>query len=240
MKKRILVVFLSFILGSLYAQQNGISITGGIGAYNMQDLRNYQDELITRMPVNVEGLSYFPSYTNIRLNLFRQYSNGLKYGLVFAYAATGAHANYKDNSGSLNLDQTISAYRLGISASYQLLQFKAINFMAYGDLGIGYIRDNVNMVISTNYYYTNNTLILSTFSPQAELGIEALYNINNISLGIEGGYLFDIGNEFKYGNQSLPNPNISLLPTSDYKSELSGFRLGLKFIFWFTNSSQND
>lgn len=215
------------------AQQSGFAVTGGIGTYKLSGLKNYQIELTGRMPVDVKNFSNFPAYTSYKINLFKQKTSGIKYGVAFAFSTSGAHANYTDISGYLNLDQSISAYQLNTNASYRMINGNYIDLFATGYMGLSYVRDVTIFNISTYYYYNNNQLVLSAISPFLELGLEGLYNLSKISVGIEGGYLIDAGSKFKVGEESYPESLVSISPSQEIKSAMSGFRMGLKFILWF-------
>lgn len=226
-------MFISFA-GVLNGQQSGISLSGGIGTYELRDLKSYHNDLITRLPVEARAFEYFPPFTNIRINLYRQGPSRLKYGLVYAFSASGAHANYTDYSGQLNLDQEIASHQFGASGGYRLLNIDSyitqFEISAYGDLRIAYVRDQVTMNINTLYYYENNKFDLTTFSPGAELGLDAVFNFNTMSLGVEGGYYFDTGTKFKSGTESLDRSSVSLIPSGELKTDMSGFRAGIKVI----------
>jgi hypothetical protein len=234
MRKAVFFILFTFAASHLAGQQSGLSITGGIGSYELGDLKTYHNELLTRLPVEAGAYDYFPPFTSLRINLFRQELSGLKYGLVYAFSSSGAHANYTDFSGTLNLDQEIASYHVGVSAGYRLLNIDffvtQFEISAYGDLRLSYIRDKVMLDINAPryYYYENNNLNLSTFSPGAELGLDAVFNFSTISIGIEGGYYFDAGTKFKAGDQSNPSSNVSLVPAGELKTDLSGFRIGVK------------
>jgi len=239
MKKLRNIIILACLAFQLNGQSSGISVTGGIGTYDLSDLKVYQEELISKLPVEARGFNHFPNYTNIRINLFRQRSNGFRYGLTYAFSTTGAHSNYTDYSGYLNLDQTISSYQFGVSGAYRLLDLDftatTLEIMGYGDLRLGYVRDEVSMYITTAYYFENNNLRLSTVSPMAELGLDAMFRFTKLSLGVSGGYMYDAGTKFKAGEPSSLNQSVSLRPSGEYHSGLSGFRAGIKAILWFNN-----
>jgi hypothetical protein len=234
MKNAVFFILLTFATSHLAGQQSGLSITGGIGTYDLNDLKTYHNELLSRLPVEAGAFAYFPPFTSLRVNLFRQELSGLKYGLVYAFSSSGAHANYTDFSGSLNLDQEIASYQVGAFAGYRLLNIDffvtEFEISAYGDLRLSYVRDKVEMNINTPqfYYYENNKLNLNAFSPGAELGLDAAFNFSTISIGIEGGYYFDAGTKFKAGDQSNPTSNVSLVPAGELRTDLSGFRIGVK------------
>lgn len=240
MKKIAITIILTISIIQVKGQGTGFSITGGIGTYDLGILKSYQEVLMSRLPVEARGFSSFPPYTNVRLNLFRQHTDKLKYGLIYAFSTTGAYANYTDYSGYLNLDQEVTAYQLGLSASYRLLnvdlEATRISVSAYGDLRLGFVRDKVSMSINTiYYYYENNNLILQTVSPMAEAGLDVMFHLNKISLGLEGGMLYDAGAIFREGSASFPNSQVSLSPSTDLESGMSGLRGGIKLVFWISN-----
>ena len=236
MKKIAFIFIFVFSLGAAKGQFAGFSITGGMGTYDLSTLKTYHDALLPRMPVEVRGFDYFPPFTNIRITAFKQKTERLNYGLVFAYSATGAHANYTDYSGYLNFDQTISVYQLGITANYRLLNVDLGSTLfsvgGYGDLRLGYLRDKVFMNISTSYYYENNELLLSAVSPMAETGLEAMFHFSKVSLGLEGGLLYDTGAKLSEGNSSYSGTGVSLSPTNEVRSGMTGLRAGVKLILW--------
>ncbi len=234
MRKVVFFILITFSVSHMTGQQSGISFAGGIGTYELGNLKTYHNDLLTRLPVEAIAFAYFPPFTNLRINLYRQEDSGLKYGLVYAYSASGAHANYTDFSGYLNLDQEISSYQFGATAGYRLLNvdffITQFEISAYGDLRLSYIRDKVTMHINTQYYYENNQLNLNAFSPGAELGLDAVFNFNTMSLGVEGGYFIDAGTKFSKGEQTNPGSYVSLFPAGELRTDLSGFRVGLKVV----------
>ncbi|MCF8225602.1 MAG: hypothetical protein K9J30_06960 [Bacteroidales bacterium] len=232
--KRSIIILLVCLPFALSGQRTGFSVTGGVGTYELSELKNYHNELLERLPVDINAGNYFPPYSNFRLSLFREMANGVRYGLVYGYSTSGAHANYKDYSGYLNLDQTVTAYQLGISGSYNLLKSYFFNFYVYGDLRLGYIRDDVNLNILTSYYFDNSSLLLHAFSPMGELGFEVLFNLKKLSIGGEVGYLYDTGFKFNTGNANELEATIDLGPSEAIHSGMSGFRAGIKAILWLT------
>ncbi|MDF1571004.1 MAG: hypothetical protein P1P82_05245 [Bacteroidales bacterium] len=243
MKRITLIIILAISLSQAKGQDNGFSITGGIGTYDMEALKSYHELLISRLPVEARGFNYFPPFTNIRMNLFRQHTEKMRYGLVYAFSTTGALANYTDYSGYLNLDQVVTAYQFGITANYRILNmdFAATRFdiSAYGDLQLAYVRDEVSMVIGTDYYYENNRLVLRTISPMAAAGLDAMFHFSKLAVGVEGGVLFDTGAKFNAGNASYSESAVSLTPPSELKTGMTGLRGGVKVIIWINKELIN-
>jgi hypothetical protein len=238
MKRALFIIIIIFAAQHLSGQKAAISLTGGVGFYEMDDLIDYQDRLIARLPVEAKAFSYFPPYTNLRFSIFRQQPSSLEYGLVYAYSASGAHANYTDYSGYLDLNQKLSSYQFGANISYNLLSMDFLvtrfEIRAYGDLRISFITNKVIMDISTNNYFESNQLRMNAVSPVGEVGLSGMFTINTLSVGVEGGYLLDTRGRYTHGNESNFNSVVSLDPPDNIRSNISGFRLGIKLVHWFS------
>lgn len=215
------------------SQQRGFSVTGGISTFEAGELKQYQDMLLEAAPVDVKGFTYFPPHTNIRLRLFQRHREKWKFTAGYSYTSTGAHGNYTDQSGYMDINQYLTSYQLGAAAYYRLFYWNFIEAMGYANLAITYTDNEVNRVVSTNtYYYEENTLQMRAFHPVAEAGVELLYHLNNYSFGLEGGYQYDVGGTFKVRDNTRFNSD-PVEPQSDLKSNISGFRLGVKFVLLF-------
>lgn len=234
MKKSIQLILTLVIATAInvHAQQYGVSISGGMASFQPDELKDYHNELLLRAPVPVQGFNYFPPYSNIRLELFARELTGLKYGLTYVYNTTGAHGNYTDESGYLNIDQVLTANQVGATVGYMFWKTGHFGLGAYGDLRLGYIRDKVNATIITPYYQETNELKLNVFTPLAEAGLEAVLDFTGFSVGIEAGWLADPGLKFKEGTEYIMDPTISLAPGETLHSNISGWRTGIRLVRW--------
>lgn len=239
--KKILLYLVIITWGAhSHSQDMGLSFSGGIANYSMDELSLFQQELLTRLPKEAKQFADFPAFTHIEVAFIKKTAKNLRYGLVYAYSSTGSHANYQDFSGYLNLDQRTGAFQLGLFASYPLLayDFKAsqLDLAASGKIRMAYIRNNVLSEINTAYYYESNKVIMSGVSPTVQLGLEGLWHRGNISLGLEGAYLLDAGAKLEFGDQTAFEPSVNLKTSDEIRSNLSGFRAGIKVIFWIDRS----
>lgn len=236
MRKLLLSLLITLWGTILLSQDLGISFSAGIASYQLEELRLFQQELLTRLPKEAKQFSDFPSYTNLEFSLLKKTSSSLVLGLVYAYSATGSHANYRDYSGNLNLDQRIGAYQFGLLASYPLLNKELkksqLELAVNGNLRLAYLRNNVLSEINTAYYYESNEVLMTGISPTLLFGIQGMWQKGNISLGLEGGYLLDAGSELKFGDIANYQPSVSLLSNDAIQSDLSGLRANVKIIFW--------
>ncbi len=152
-----------------------------------------------------------------------------------AYVGPERGANYHDYSGYINLDQNVTAMQLGASFSYRILYLNYFEIKAFGDASLSYIKDEVDRYIITNYYYAvANRIKLRTVSPTLEAGMELMYNFTRMSFGVEGGYQVNFLSKLKMkSDESYENE--ALYPDGDLNADISGIRVGVKFILWFTN-----
>ncbi len=238
--KRLNTIILILLLGTIsYAQESGFSFRIGIGTYQFNDMKLFQDEIIAISPVDAKGFTYFPPYTHFRLQVHKKNYTGIKYGVFYGYSATGAYATYADYSGTMNINQSISAFQLGTSLYYPLVFRNYFEISAYGSLMFSYTRDQITESISTYYYFEDLTVKLRSFSPSAEVGFEAIYHLLNYTLGIEAGYQYDVGGTFKIAKADTEDANL-ILPERAGHSNLSGVRLTAKIIFRFNANLLNE
>jgi len=236
MIKIILLSLTMMISTQVTGQSSGLSITGGLGTYDMSDFKYYHDVILDRMPVDVKAGKYFPAYTNFKINLLRKKSEKIRYGILYGYSTTGAHANYTDYSGYINFDQIVTAHQVGLNIYYSLVKVANIDISAYGDLKLSYINDEVNLLVKTNYYFNNSNIKFNAISPFAESGLEAIVNLKKASIGIEGGFLHDFSRVMDTDDALTADALVNMSATEEIQSGMSGLRVGLKAIFWLSQS----
>ncbi len=231
--KKLNSIVLILLLGTIsYAQESGVSVRIGIGSYQFNDMKLYQDEIIAISPVDAKGFTYFPPYTNLKFQFYKKNYIGLKFGIFYGYSATGAYATYTDYSGTMNITQNISAFQLGASLYYPLVFKNYFEISTYGSLMFGYIHNRIIESISTFNYFEDHSVRQKAFSPSAEVGFEAIYHLLKYTLGIEAGYQYDVGGTFKITEADSEDAKL-ILPERAGHSNLSGIRLTAKFILRF-------
>lgn len=240
MKRFRVILIIMLFAANTHAQYYGFSVAGGIGTYQLNDLKLFQDEMIAIAPVQAKGLTYFPAFTQIRLEGLRKTMNGMKYGLSYSFSTTGAHANYSDNSGIMNIDQNISGHQLGIAIYIPLLSKKYLEILPYGRIMLGYTSNWVAREISIYQNFQNIGLRMNALSPAAELGLEALYHFHIYSFGIEAGYQYDVGGTMKIADINQEAADLILPPDRQVRSNISGLRIAAKIVMRFTQEPFNE
>lgn len=245
MKHLMSIWLLSFCLLQVHGQGFGVAVNGGIGTYNLDDLSAFQAELIPTLPVEVKQFADFPAFTNLEVTLFRKAKNNrIGYGLLYAFSTSGTHANYRDFSGYLNLDQRFEAYQLGIMGSYTLsdryFENSKLELAVLSNVRMAYNRNSVTAEINTSYYYESTRMLMRGISPAGFLGLNGNWKKNNVGIGIEGGYLLDAGTTLEIGEESAYESTIDLTPDREIRSNISGFRIGIKLQFWLGRPQPQD
>lgn len=232
MRKLNIIIVILLLSANIYAQRTGLTIGAGIGTYQLNDLKLFQDELIALAPVSANGFTYFPPYSHIQVELFRKNLKLMKYGLSYSYSTTGAHANYSDYSGIMNIDQNIEAHQLGAAIFYPLVSKEYFEISPYGRLMIAYTQNWATREISTIFKIDNLGARMRTISPAAEVGLETVCHLKNYSLGIEAGYQYDVGGNMKIAKNDVEAADL-FLPDRQLRSNISGLRIIVKLAIRF-------
>lgn len=228
MKTQIVPVLLVILLGTtLSAQDLTLSGSLGLSAMQLNELKDYQQELIDDSSIPMKGLSMFPLFTYERISLEKQFTSRVRAAFSVGHATTGAHANYTDYSGYLNLDQTLNTYLFGVTGFYSLRTFRSLDLSLMGNLSLTHTRVKVAEYIITPLTSVNNQLTLSSFSPSLLGGIELMYRFRVVAVGVEAGYLLNIGTVLDpIDDQDYPGE--ALEPSSEVRANSSGLRAGIK------------
>lgn len=235
--KGILIILL--FAANIQAQYSAASFAIGIGTYQLSDLKLFQDELIAIAPVAVKGFTYFPAFTHIRSEVFRKTRMGMKYGLSYSFSTTGAHANYRDYSGVININQEVTAHQLGAAIYYPLYSKEYFELLPFGRIMFGYASSLVRREISTLYEQQNIGVKMRAFSPSAEVGLEAIYHLKVYSFAIEGGYQYDVGGNLKVSDNDSQAAGM-ILPDRQVRLNMSGLRIAAKIVLRFNFEPFNE
>ncbi len=109
------IVILSLLPLPNFAQIN-LELQGQFCSFQMNDLKNFQNNLFTNSPVPIEKVTSFPPYFGIRLSGSKLFNNQTEVGLTLSYASTGGRVQYKDFSGNITGDQLSNSFSVGILA----------------------------------------------------------------------------------------------------------------------------
>jgi len=191
----------------------------------MQELKDFNSNIIQSLPVDAKIVDNFPQTGFIEGNLLYNFK-AIYLGGSFIYHSTGSRISYNDYSGELKYDQIVSSYSFGPIVKFKLFKEKRVN---------------INPYISTNIIYTdfrfeetqvifNEEISYDTKMQSAgiifNIGLEALYKYKWTALGVFIGYSQDTFGELYLDGQKVYNESGNQIRTN-----WSGIRYGLNMNF---------
>jgi hypothetical protein len=102
---RIVLTAIIFISCFCSYAQSRIYFNTGIGTYAMTDLKNFQDETASTLPVALKKIKRFPPYINYEGGFDIKLGKRFFVGASASYGSSGCRSDYQDYSGSERLDQ---------------------------------------------------------------------------------------------------------------------------------------
>jgi len=231
LKHMALGLLLSVSLSGLWAQNLGITLSAGLASQRMDDLKYLQEYILGTYPVEGKITSSFPPFTNVSLNLVKEWYDYLHFGGGYTFSATGGKSSYSDRTGSILTEMGLTSHRLGAFVSYSIWQREFIDVALHGrvdlNLTILEIESGINVLGLINRIYNQ----YRSLGPSVTGGVEIMYKFENFSLGLHGAYLVDIPGNLRNADSddqlSDPNDRESLL-TADW----TGWQLGIKTRIW--------
>lgn len=187
--------FLMF-LALLSNAQVHLSGTIGMGQYAMQSLRDNNESnrnlVISELQVNPNQLVDFPPFPNFGLEIFRQDSNGMRYGLTIHYFFTGSRLYYHDYSGKLIFDAVVQALAIGFKASNRLVK-KPLEMGFYAQPLILFNQSEFRSSLELYPAYSEKDYTkANSVNVGACLGLFARKRFQKVEVGIEAGFQMDV------------------------------------------------
>ena len=218
----------------VHAQKKGLMASFGGATFKMEDMKYFQEYILTNYPVEGKIISSFPLYTSTSINYLAQKWPLVRIGVGYVYTTTGGRSDYTDFSGYIHTNLTATSNRVGAFVNYTFMDNDKLDLSLYGrlDVNISKIEEETSIYANGRYNQLNNKY--KSFSPNLSAGLDLMYNFNTYSIGIEGGYLVDFRGklENKDRDSDLYDPvDSSRILTSDW----TGWRAGIKAIFWINN-----
>jgi len=234
MRLILLIVMVALAVPGVHAQEKGIMASFGGATFKMEDMKYFQEYILTTYPVEGKIISSFPLYTSFSINYLAQIRPLVRIGAGYVHTTTGAKSDYTDFSGNIHTNLNATSHRVGAFANYTFMGNDKFDLSLFGRLDV-----NISKIEEATSIYANgryNQLInkYRSFSPNLSAGLELMYNINKYSIGFEGGYLVDFRGKLENTGTSsdLKDPvDSSRILTSDW----TGWRAAIKAIYWIDN-----
>jgi hypothetical protein len=223
MKFRILICGLMLgVSSSLMCQEISLGMTTGISTYSMTDMKALNEALYPDFDAKL--VSDFPPYVYFQPDLKFTWVR-ISLSLEYTYFSTGSRISAKDYSGEYRLDMLVHSNNAGIMLGWELIRKNKVRLMAGVKGGMAFsglkavyylelnnsVKNEFNNKLKAIHYY---------FEPCLDLDY---YILPKVSLGLQGGYYFDIGNKPFKSDFTLTNPETGYTVGPDWK----GIRIGI-------------
>jgi hypothetical protein len=237
MKRTILLsAGLLVVLISIYSQKLQLNAGIGVCNSNMKDLQEVQNQRLSQIEVPGQITEDFPA-TLQYIGEARLRINKLYIGLYGAYTSTGSRISYGDYSGQLNMDVICNSFKIGPSLTYSIICHKIIDFNIFLITPISFTNASFRNYIEIDGDVQTDVLDLYSKSLGALPGLEVLFKISIVNIGLNAGYMLDAGG-FLHDKHDR---NTYLLDANNDKvyTNWSGYNVSLKFgVNLFNNKSE--
>lgn len=205
--------------------QLSLSAHTGIGTYQMEDLKSFQQTLSARWPVKPNTIASFPAYWYYEVTLRNRFDNALTAGAAVSFGSTGGRIYYSDYSGSIWADQMASyvswAGSFGTNKSFFNGQLNLWAEIRPG-VTITTLSLSQNEILGTSKTRFESTYHSVNFMIQPTVGAE--YYFKRISLNASVGYNANISN----GDlQASGNNTLATATGANAHADWSGLRASL-------------
>lgn len=230
-----ILLLLTLFLKDARAQDFGVELGIGVATSQMDDLKYLQDYLMVHFPIPGEITSSFPAYTLISVGVVKQLNRPIRIGGLYAHTSTGGRANYTDYSGNYDIEITAISSRIGAILSYTILYGNQYTLAGYGQLGANISRVEVEESVHLRYGSDWHTDKYKAINPCGSAGLELMFDLNLVSLGISGGYQVDLLRDLEYKESGNVFDKPLYQGDRELKADWTGWRARAKIIFWVGN-----
>jgi hypothetical protein len=223
MKKLFFIVLMILSSEYIFSQSIKVEINSGLGTYNHDDLKSFQDYLLTLAPPHTRKVAEFPPYYYYSASVENILNEHHLIGINFAFLTSGGRNDIRDYSGEYSLDMHINGIGAGFQYRYIISSFK--NFDLYAKARVGllfssfYMKERLNL-IQVDTTTTSDRFRAMNIYYEPSLGITWNFR-SRLSLDFSLGYEIDTK-----GSLLLENTKqfIALPSGQPLTTDWSGFR----------------
>jgi hypothetical protein len=228
----LIAVLMTLLSPGALAQGFGFSTSVGMASQRMDDLKYLQQYILDTYPVEGRITSSFPPFTNLSFILVKEWYDHIHIGGGYSYSTTGGKSSYSDYTGNISTEISASSHRLGAYLSYTIVGGERLDLSLSGRLDFNLSSVNIESAINVLGFINRIYNQYRSLSPSGTAGLELMYKFSGFSLGLEAGYLVDLGgnltNTESKDELSDPNDRNRILTT-----DWTGWHAGIKIQIWF-------
>jgi hypothetical protein len=224
----ILLFLISLAHNSGYCQHVVVEGSVGYNFFDMETLKKIQSSTESSLKssgIAAKSVESFPSYYNLQVGLWVKNHKALNFGVLYDYSSTGGRVDYRDYSGSITFDQTVSKHSIGIAYQVYIVANRLIDISLSMQTHLSFY----HLVMSERVVLGNEnrdielrTKTSPTFSLQP--GVSFDFNFDPVTVGLRLSYFIDTQNDFHLEGDD--NANLTF-GGSNVHSEWSAGRIEL-------------
>lgn len=193
----IIICTTGFVSAQRFGQHIDLSINAGYATFNQHSLKDFQQEVLSEMPVQGKILSSFPGYLNYSIDAIF-FDSTYFVGVMMGHTSTGARIQYTDYSGSITYDQVVKMNYFGLVAAKRILStrygnvFLGMDLLAYrNSVEFEYSEVVLDQLYKSSISLKSLNLALGTF-------IQIHKRFGNFLVKGSGGYEFHMAKDLYY------------------------------------------
>lgn len=117
---RMFIYIVPFLLSTSALSQLKIAFGTGYGMYSMNDLKTFQQELLSDFPSDSKITAEFPGYLYYEASVTSLRNEKFILGGYLTYGSTGGRIHYGDYSGEVSTNQLIRYFSIGAPLGIQV------------------------------------------------------------------------------------------------------------------------
>lgn len=207
----------------IYSQSIIVEINSGLGTYRHDDLKRFQDYMLTFAPAHSREVAKFPPYFYYSASFENIVNTKNLIGVNFTLLTSGGRNNIKDYSGEYSLDLHINGIGAGFQYRYIFKSFKSFDLYAKARAGLMfstfYMKESLDLIQADS---TKTTEHFHAENIYCEPSVGIIWNFwKRLSLDFSLGYEIDTKGSLLYENSKY---FISFPPGQPLTIDWSGFR----------------
>jgi len=211
---------------ALNGQNIKFGIQTGIGTYNMSDLRNLNEVLTQKNPLNPKITSNYPPFIYYQPTIIFEF-NFINIGFLYSRQSSGSRISIKDYSGEYRFDSKINSNVFGILSEIRFNPSDKLEFKLYSELGVLQTSLKLSEFFEVNGQPNlNDNYSFKSVNYYFEPGIKLSYPIKQFCAEFNLGYFSQFGEETLSGKETLTNYDGDKI-----KADWSGLRCGLSVFY---------
>jgi len=177
------------------AQKTKIFFSPGFGSYQMSDLKELHQDIISQVPLELTVVDDFPSNWNFEGGMsFPLLEGKHNTGFFLNYQSTGSRSGIMDYSGYYKVDMLVNS--IGVGAFYSIMLKKFSWFETHLKAKINYEMTNFDVIedVKINSFIRNNKIQMkgdglefgADFQVEKDFGWFSLFTSAGYSLNLSG------------------------------------------------------